>query len=258
MMNMKIVVFESDIPSYHSIRKIVESYDTECEVIGPFTAMEQGRDFLMQHKDIDIIITEAVLSDDTVFSALDHAPHQVPVIFITSYEEYALKAFNYLSLSYLLKPVEEDSLTKALAMAVRLRTAVSLLTPRGGWNKPKTHLARFVVKTLHGERIIHLSNVRYIVSEQKNSYLKLLDGNSYRVDDTLDNIAAMLPQGRFMRVNRKFILPIEQISGTENIEYGKMLIHLKGDNVPKIVVSRTRKVEVCKWIKGRQHFISIK
>ena len=251
MMNMKIVVFESDIPSYHSVRKILESYDTDCEVIGPFSTMEQGRDYLVLHKDIDVIITETELSGVPVFDALDYAPRQVPVIFITSYEKYALKAFNYLSLSYLLKPVDEDSLTKALALAVRLRRAVSQLTPKGGWSKSKTQLTRFVVKTLHGERVIHLSTVRYIVSEQKNTYLKLLDGNSYRVDDTLDNIAAMLPQGRFMRVNRKFILPIEQISGTENIEYGKMLIHLKGDNVPKIVVSRTRKVEVCKWIKGR-------
>mgnify|MGYP002624517236 CR=1 FL=1 len=247
---MKIVVFESDIPSYHSVRKILESCDTEYEVIGPFTTTEQGRDYLMQHKDIDIIVTEVMLSDGPVFAALDQAPRQVPVIFATSYEEYALRAFDYLSLSYLLKPVDEETLSKALALAIRLRKAASLLTPKGGWNKSKAHLTRFVVKTLHGERVIHLSTVRYIVSEQKNTYLKLLDGNSYRVDDTLDNIAAKLQHSRFMRVNRKYILPVEQVSSTENIEYGKMLIHLKGDNAPKIVVSRTRKVEVCKWIKG--------
>lgn len=247
---MKIVIFETDIPSYHSIRKILESYDTDCEVIGPFTTTEQGREYLLQYKDIDIIITEVMLTDGVVFPALDHSPRQVPIIFVTSYDGYALKAFNYLSLSYLLKPIDEEGLTKALAMAIRLRKAVSLLTPKGGWNKSKAHLTRFIVKTLHGEKVIHLSTVRYIVSEQKNTYLKLLDGNSYRIDDTLDNIAAMLPRSRFMKVNRKYILPLEQVSGTENVEYGKMLIHLKGDNAPNIVVSRTRKVEVCKWIKS--------
>ena len=245
---MKILIFEVNIYNYHSIRNIIEGYDSACEVIGPFTTTEQGRDYLMRHAgEVDIIISDVVLSDGTVFAALDNAPSHVPVIFVTSHEEYALKAFEYLSLSYLQKPVQEDDLVKALAKAVRLRKASPLLTPTGGWTKKSGTLSRFIVKTLHGERVVHVSTVRYIVSEQKNTYLKLLDGNSYRIDKTLEQVEQMLGED-FMRVNRKFILPLEQVEGTEHIENGKLLLQLKGNNPPRVVVSRTRKVEVCKWL----------
>lgn len=244
---MKVLIFEVDIHNYHSIRNAIEEYDSGFEVIGPFTTAEHARDYLVQHNDVDIIITDVMLSDGPVFSALDSAPKHVPVIFVTSHEEYALTAFNYLSLSYLIKPVQEDDLTKALAKAMRLRKSSSLLTPTGGWTKKQNTLSRFIVKTLHGERIVHVSTLRYIVSEQKNTYLKLLDGNSYRIDKTLEQVEEMLGNG-FMRVNRKFILPLEQVEGTEHIENGKLLLLLKGNNPPRVVVSRTRKVEVCKWL----------
>lgn len=245
---MKILVFENDIHCYHQVRNILEEYDSKMEVIGPFTTAEQGRDYLVQHNgDVDIIISEVMLSDGLAFSALDHAPKHVPVIFVTSYTEHALKAFGYLSLSYLLKPVREDELVKALAKAVRLGKASPLLTPTGGWTQKTGRLSRFMVKTLHGERIVHVSTLRYIVSEQKNTYLKLLDGNSYRIDKTLEQAEKVLGPG-FMRVNRKFILPKDQVEGTEHIENGKLLLLLKGNNPPRVVVSRTRKVEVCKWL----------
>ena len=106
-----------------------------------------------------------------------------------------------------------------------------------------------VVKTFNGERIIHFSTIRYVVSEQKNTYIKLLDGNSYRVDKTLDEMVTELGEEKFKKVNRKFIVPIEQVLGTERRENGKLRILLKGKNIPDIIVSRTRKREVCEWLK---------
>jgi DNA-binding LytR/AlgR family response regulator len=86
------------------------------------------------------------------------------------------------------------------------------------------------------------------VSEQKNTYIKLLDGNSYRIDKTLDEMTSQLGE-RFKKVNRKYIVPLEQVLGTERRENGKLLILLKGKNSPNIIVSRTRKREVCEWLK---------
>ena len=246
---MKILIFEDDIFNYHQLRNIIEENDAACEVIGPFTTMEQGRDYLMQHRDVDIIITDVMLSDTTTFAALDHAPSYTPIIFITSHEEYALRAFSYLSLSYLIKPVSEEHLTQALARAMRLRKAAAMLTPTGGWIKEKERTSRLIAKTLHGERVIHVAMIRYIVSEQKNTYVKLLDGTSYRLDRTLEQTEMMLGSD-FMRVNRKYIVPAEQIIATKHIENGKMLLLLKGDNAPHVVVSRTRKVDVCKWLNS--------
>ena len=246
---MKILIFDTDVQNYHFICSVLEDYDVRYEVIGPFTTIEQCRDYLLRHKDIDIIITDVMLGNDLVFDVLNIIPNHVPLIFVTSHEEYALKAFEYHSLSYLIKPVEEADLIKAISKAVRLRKVSPLLTPQGSWSKGGDENPRMVVKTFNGERIIYFSTIRYIVSEQKNTYIKLLDGNSYRVDKTLDEMASQLEEERFKKVNRKFIVPIEQVLGTERRENGKLRILLKGKNFPDIIVSRTRKREMCEWLK---------
>ena len=246
---MKILIFDTDVQNYHFICSVLEDYDVRYEVIGPFTTIEQCRDYLLRHKDIDIIITDVMLGNDLVFDVLNIIPNHVPLIFVTSHEEYALKAFEYHSLSYLIKPVEEADLIKAISKAVRLRKVSPLLTPQGSWSNGGGEHSRIVVKTFNGERIIYFSTIRYVVSEQKNTYIKLLDGNSYRVDKTLDEMVTELGEEKFKRVNRKFIVPIEQVLGTERRENGKLRILLKGKNFPDIIVSRTRKREMCEWLK---------
>jgi DNA-binding LytR/AlgR family response regulator len=62
-------------------------------------------------------------------------------------------------------------------------------------------------------------------------------------------MASQLEEERFKKVNRKYIVPIEQVLGTERRENGKLRILLKGKNFPNIIVSRTRKREVCEWLK---------
>ena len=246
---MKILIFDTDVQNYHFIHNVLVDYDERYEVIGPFTTIEQCRDYILRHKDIDIIITDVMLGNDTIFDVLNIVPSYVPLIFVTSHEEFALRAFEYYSLSYLIKPVEEADLVKAISKAVRLRKVSPLLTPQGSWSNGKEENQRMVVKTFNGERMIYSSTIRYVVSEQKNTYIKLLDGNSYRVDKTLDEMVTELGEEKFKKVNRKFIVPIEQVLGTERRENGKLLILLKGKNSPNIIVSRTRKREVCEWLK---------
>ena len=252
---MKILIFDTDVQNYHFICGVLEDYDVRYEVIGPFTTIEQCRDYLLRHKDIDIIITDVMLGNDLVFEVLNVVPNYVPLIFVTSHEEFALKAFEYHSLSYLIKPIEEADLIKAISKAVRLRKVSPLLTPQGSWSNGGGEHSRIVVKTFNGERIIYFSTIRYVVSEQKNTYIKLLDGNSYRVDKTLDEMVTELGEEKFKKVNRKFIVPIEQVLGTERRENGKLRILLKGKNFPDIIVSRTRKREVCEWLKMPRRFV---
>jgi len=248
---MKVLVFDDEIQNYHHIRNILEDYDSQYDVIGPFTTIEYCVDYLVEHGDIDIIITDVMLSGNLIFDALKYAPDYVPVIFVTSHEKYAFEAFKFYSLSYITKPVREGELIGAVAKAMRLRKFSTLLTPRGGWTRKYDEQVRLMVKTFSGERVVHVSTIRYILSEQKTTYLKLLDGNSYRIDKTLEELSNQLDSDRFMRVNRKYIVPIEQVEGTERIENGKMKLLLKGDDAPNIIVSRTRKSEVCEWISQR-------
>ncbi|MBR2204478.1 MAG: LytTR family transcriptional regulator DNA-binding domain-containing protein [Prevotella sp.] len=110
---------------------------------------------------------------------------------------------------------------------------------------------RFCVNTFKGERVITTSDVRYIVSENKCTYFVLHDGSSFDINMTLTAIAEVLNPRSFMRVNRKYIVPLVQVERFEQDINGKERLILKhGRRTPKIIISRDNKHNVHDWVNG--------
>lgn len=98
MIPLTIVIFEDDPYSYRLLRHKLQTIDPSYEVVGALSSVEEGRAFFSYHQDIDLIIADVKLRDGLVFDALSYAPDDIPIIFITSHEEYAFQAFEYNSL----------------------------------------------------------------------------------------------------------------------------------------------------------------
>ena len=267
-----ILIFEDEIYNFQLLRHQLADINPDYDVIGPISTVEEGRAFLSYHHDIDLIIADIQLNDGLSFDALSYASEDIPIIFTTAYDEYALKAFEYNSLSYLLKPIDDDELRKAIGKALRFNSKIESLNSNHNAQSSKfkvqsnkssnlksqailsdialdtSHRHCFLVKTPRGERRVHVSMVRYAVSENKTTYIHLLDGSTYPVDIALTDLAEQLDQKQFMRVNRKFILPLEQVKGFEHLSNGRIQIILYGTDSPEIIVSRERRKKVLEWI----------
>ena len=111
------------------------------------------------------------------------------------------------------------------------------------------HRHDFLVKTATGERRVYAPMLRYVASENKSTYLHLIDGESFTLDLTLEELAGQLDPGAFMRANRKYIIPKEQVRGFEHLANGRIRLALYGDACPEIIVSRTHRNEVCEWLE---------
>ncbi len=247
---LSIVVFEDDPYHFRLISHHLASINSDHEVFGPLTSAESGKAFFSYHQDIDLIIADIRLSDCLVFEALAYAPDDIPIIFTTAHENYAIEAFNYNSLCYLLKPISERALAKAIK-----RTMPLIRNANHDLEKPSTpctygsqHRHDILVKTPTGQKRIHVPMLRYVASENKSTYLHLIDGTSFTLDLTLEELASQLDPWAFMRVNRKFIVPKEQVMGFEHLTNGKIRLKLYGDVCPEIIVSRTHRKEVCEWL----------
>ena len=250
IIKMKILILEDEMHQYNVLRHMLEDLMPSALLIGPIPTVSEARHFFLSESEADIIIADIQLNDGLSFDALSCAPDNIPIIFTTAHEEYALKAFEYNSLSYLLKPIDEEMLRTALQKAQRLLPANTIKASRTPTRlKKEKFRERFMVKTVKGEKMIPVSGIRYFVSEQKNTYLKLLDNTSYPINIPLEKLATQLDPQRFMRVNRKFIVPLEQVTATERLSNGKEKLILKGDNPPEIIISRMRRNEVGEWIK---------
>ena len=244
---MTILIIEDEIHNFRLLSHMLQELVPDAMLIGPAYSIQQTRRYLENVHDIDLIIADIQLSDGLSFDALRYAPDDIPIIFTTAYDEHALRAFEFNSLSYLLKPIDEDELAKALRKVRRLRVpqgnAYDSLLPNL-LSHADTYRERFVVKTPRGEKVIPLFNVRYIVSEQKTTYIKLHDGTSYSIDISLEKLATQLDPSRFIKVNRKYIVPLNQIAEILTLPNGKARLILEGDNVPEIKISRDQKKRI--------------
>lgn len=244
---MKILVFEDEIHNYHLLRTMIEHIDPTCYIVGPITSVKQGMDVMQYLHHVDLIIADIQLNDGLSFDVLKHAPENVPIIFTSASPDHALRAFEYYSLSYLLKPVGEDALRQAMEKARKLILPCENKAMDAACSDT-SYRERFVVKTAKGDKVVLLPNVWYFVSEQKTTYIRLLDGTSFPIDMPLDAIAHQLNPKEFKHVNRKFIVPKAQVSGTERLDNGRLRLCLSGENPPEIFISRTRRNEIVEWI----------
>ncbi len=111
---------------------------------------------------------------------------------------------------------------------------------------------RFLVKSTLGDRIVPVEDIRYVFSDSKCTHVCLVDGASYVLDMTLEYIENELNPVLFTRANRKYLVPKIQILSLENDINGKGRLILKGKDAPEIMVSRTRKAEIKKWLDGHE------
>lgn len=248
---MNILIFEDEKYTFDLLCDILHEQMADCCIMGPITSIAEGHRFFIRNKErIDIIIADIQLNDGLSFHALTEAPADVPIIFTTAYDEYALKAFEYNSLSYLLKPVDEDELRDAIR-----KTQERMITDERRtelFNMLSQHCKyreRFTVKTFKGEKIIEVSQMRYIVSEQKCTYIVLKDGTSYELDKPLSAVAVELDPHRYMRVNRQYIVPLREVEAIETGTNGNVKLILKGEEQPEISISRDKRAEVHKWLE---------
>lgn len=115
----------------------------------------------------------------------------------------------------------------------------------------ETYRDRFIVNTFKGEKVVDVAEVRYFVSENKSTYIVLHDGSSFNIDMPLTTIAGQLCPKAFMKVNRKYIIPLSMVERFEQDINGKERLIMKhGKKNPKIIISREKKNNVHNWING--------
>lgn len=249
-MPLSIIVFEDDIYHYRILRHALQDINPNHKITGPLTSVESGKAFFSYHKDIDLIIADISIEGGLVFDALEYAPDDIPIIFTTSHKEYAFDAFKYNSLCYIVKPVDEPTLARAIKKTMPLIKAAN--HDKTNANDTKTygsqHRHDFLVKTPTGDTHVYAPMLRYVASENKSTYLHMIDGTSYTLDITLENLASQLNPDTFMKVNRKYIVPKEQVKGLEHLANGRIMLKLYGNDFPEIIVSRTNRNKVCKWL----------
>ena len=119
---MKVFIVEDEDLAVKKITKTLASVDPEAEVVGVADSIIAAVNWLQDNPAPDLILMDIELSDGQSFEIFNRVTIQSPVIFTTSYDEYALKAFKVNSVDYLLKPIQKEDLAAALEKLGNLKS----------------------------------------------------------------------------------------------------------------------------------------
>ncbi|MDZ7647841.1 MAG: response regulator [Cytophagales bacterium] len=111
---MNVIVVEDEPLAAERLISLLHKTGESVTVIEVFDSIKETVSFLSGNKKVDLIFLDIELADGKSFEIFKQVTVEAPIIFTTAYDQYALQAFKYLSIDYLLKPVQEDLLKNAL------------------------------------------------------------------------------------------------------------------------------------------------
>lgn len=177
------------------------------------------------------------------------------IIFTTAYDEYALKAFKLNSIDYLLKPIDSDELEAAVKqfrsnLPKQTEMQVNLEDIRKMLINPvdRKFKKRLTIKVGQHLKIIAVSDIECFYSENKATYIYTNEKRSYLLDHSLESWEEELDPEQFYRVNRTFIVNINEIKDIVSYTNSRLQLKLSNFNESEIIVSRERVKDFKNWI----------
>ena len=191
----KYLVVEDERFAYEELKRMMQVLRPGYQLVGWAESIEQTILLLRQNK-IDLMIVDIRLSDGVSFEIFEQCPVNIPIIFTTAYDEYALQAFKVNSIDYLLKPIEENELEIALAKFERNHSLHST-TPQYRkleadyltYNKKN----RFLIQIGDTFQYVETHEAAFFYSEDKYNYLHLFSGKRYIINYSLDMLFRKAP-----------------------------------------------------------------
>ncbi len=257
---MKVLIIEDEELAVKKLRKTLESVDETAEVVGVADSIRSSVNWLEQNPSPDLILMDIELADGQSFEIFDKVEVKSTVIFTTSYDEYALKAFKVNSVDYLLKPIQKEDLAAALNKLRSLRTMYGNSNSADPLNvdnlvkelqqklQPKEFRKRFLVK--HAQKLVSvdIDEIAYFYSDGRLNFFKTLDNRKFVVDYTMDELESMLNPDKYFRISRSFYVSIASIDQIHDYFGNRLLLHLKPVVDKESIVSREKVGEFKKWM----------
>lgn len=245
----KILIIEDEKPNIDRLQRFIKSIYPLTTIIVLETVAESINWF--KSNDLpDIVLMDIRLSDGLCFEILEKIKVECPIIFTTAYDEYALKAFKFNGIDYLLKPIEIEELKMAFNK-IESFTAKQQPLPLDGLLqllRPSEYRSRFLLPYKDGYKTILTNDIIFFYSEFKTTKARLQNETEEVIPFTLDELEEQLNPKLFFRANRQFIVHIDSIQHIHNYFNRKLKIEIKRNSNIEIIVSRDKAVLLKEWL----------
>jgi DNA-binding LytR/AlgR family response regulator len=250
---MRILILEDEMHSAERLASLIKKYDRSAEILGIIGALEEAKEWFSKNLPPELIFMDIHLSDGSAFELFKFVTIDVPIIFVTAYDRYAIQAFKVNSIDYIVKPIDEAELKQALIKFGKIRNAL----PMNAIDLSKITQAiasarqpRLVAKINDQLVIVKTDDIAYCVIHNGNTWVHSISGSKVLIDHSLEELEKQLNPNLFFRINRKFIVRIEAIKKIESYFNSRYLLKLSPDIDEEVIVARDRAQQFKKWLEG--------
>lgn len=236
MGTLKAILIDDETDSIKLMQLTLEKHFPQVTISGTFTdstvALEQ-----LASLEPDIVFLDIQMPQLDGFELLQKIEHlSFNVVFVTAYNEFAIRAFRFNALDYLVKPVQVEDLKVVIERAMQKAYTQSNQLATLKQQLQKGHITKIAIPSLSGVSFIDLSEIVYVEASSNYSRMKLTDGKDILISKTLKDIQYVLEEQHFLRVHRQYIINLNQVKHFDRTDMN--LTMNTGDCIP---VSRTQK-----------------
>jgi len=254
---MNVILIEDEAIALRKLKKVILEIAPETIFVAELESVYDAKNWFLQNSSlhIDLIFSDIQLSDGLSFEIFEALNTQLPIIFTTAYDEYALRAFKLNGIDYLLKPVQKEELQKTLNKFNLTRTSYSNLQLLQlqqliqQLKMPVKAMPTFI--SYVKDQLIPFSAESVVCFYKFNQVVTAVtEQREFVLNETLEEIENRLPAELFFRANRQFIIQKKFVVNAELYFNNRLVVHLKQKTPEKIIISREKAGVFKEWLSS--------
>ena len=248
---MRVVIIEDETAAAQNLSAILQKIYPDIEIVATIDTVVDSVDFFRSAPTIDLVFMDIHLADGASFRIFDNVTVETPIIFTTAYDQYAIEAFKVNSIDYLLKPINEEDIKRAVEKWQRL-TAIE--------RKEYTSRISSVAQNQQSEQHVFLVHFRdkiiplqshdiaflHTFEERVTAYCH--NGSKYQIDLTLEALQSKLSAKEFFRANRQFIISRKAVKDISVWFGSRLTANLVIDTPERIIIPKARVHDFKHWL----------
>lgn len=215
----KVLIIEDEVTARNHLLKLLKKTEMDFEVLATLSTVEQSVAWLKTNAEPDLIFMDIHLSDGISFDILAEVNVECPIIYITAYDQYAIKAFKTTGIDYLLKPVSEEDLQEALQKFSKLlqkpgeewllKNLEALQLIQGA--QKQEYRERFLLKTGTQLAPVMTKDIAWFHRKDELVFAHTFNNESFLVDFSLNFLQKEVDPRQFFRLNRQLLVNLGAI-----------------------------------------------
>lgn len=252
---MRVVIIEDETAAAQNLSSILRKIYPDVEIVATIDTVVDSVDFFRTTPSLDLVFMDIHLADGASFRIFDSVEIEIPIIFTTAYDQYAIEAFRVNSIDYLLKPIAEVDVRRAIEKWQRLT-----LIDRKEYSArisgiAHNHTSEQQVFLVHfRDKIIplHSQDIAFLHTFEERVTAYCHNGDKYQIDFTLEALQSKLPSDDFFRANRQFIISRKAVKDISVWFGSRLTTNLTIETPERIIIPKARVHEFKSWLTSTE------